>query len=119
LRPRQNPQRAGIYSTSARAKDVFSAKDASQEARIGGCITVTESECWAWKGNLDKYGWTYYRGGMPAHRAVWWILRGPIESDLALHHECRNRGCVNPDHLTPLTTSEHSLEHARLRRAGY
>ena len=28
-----------------------------------------------------------------------------------LHHECGNRGCVNPRHLRPMTRSDHSSFH--------
>lgn len=38
-----------------------------------------------------------------AHRVVWEILVGPIPEGLDLDHLCRNRKCVNPDHLEPTT----------------
>jgi len=28
---------------------------------------------------------------------------GPIDSDLEIDHLCRNRGCVNPDHMEQVT----------------
>jgi hypothetical protein len=76
-------------------------------------------DCWEWTGTLDKrsrYG-VIGRGGrgtgnMQAHRAVWELLAGPIPDDLQLDHLCRNRQCVNPDHLEPVTDEEN-------KRRGY
>ena len=36
---------------------------------------------------------------------VWLELVGPIPDGLQLDHVCRNRGCVNPDHLEPVTAN--------------
>lgn len=61
--------------------------------------------CWTWIGKWttgNGYGKAYWRGAhMVAHRVVWLILRGHICPMLLLDHQCRNRACGNPDHLTP------------------
>jgi len=44
-----------------------------------------------------------------AHRAVYESERGPIPEGMTLDHLCRNRGCVNPDHLEPVTNRENIL----------
>jgi hypothetical protein len=38
-----------------------------------------------------------------AHRVAYELLVGPILEGLHLDHLCRNRKCVNPDHLEPVT----------------
>jgi len=66
-------------------------------------------DCWEWTGVVtdNGYGRVWYKGNMRgAHRAVWELLVGPIPKDLTIDHLCRNRSCVNPDHLEPVTILE-------------
>ena len=66
-----------------------------------------DGECWEWTGAkfTTGYGNLFIRGGqcMVAHRYSWLAHRGPYDQRLDLDHLCRNRGCVNPDHLEPVT----------------
>lgn len=64
------------------------------------------SACWFWLAPLHNgYGkfWTGERNEM-AHRFAYELLVGPIPDGLTIDHLCRNRSCVNPDHLEPVTT---------------
>jgi hypothetical protein len=40
------------------------------------------------------------------HRLAWEIVVGPIEPGLEIDHLCRNRVCLNPAHLEPVTKEE-------------
>jgi len=70
--------------------------------------------CWVWT-NATEEGYGRIRVGgagskrTPAHRAMYEIVVGPIPDGLQLDHLCRNRACINPDHLDPVTLVENVL----------
>lgn len=70
----------------------------------------SSTQCWRWILNTNPvtgYGVAKrYRRQLLAHRLVYEELRGPIPDGLELDHLCRNRWCVNPDHLEPVTHQE-------------
>lgn len=61
--------------------------------------------CWNWVGHASGgYGRIRHDGTrVQAHRYAYETLVGPIPEGLQLDHLCRNRMCVNPDHLEPVT----------------
>lgn len=67
--------------------------------------------CWLWiAGTTKGYGAAYINGRQrPAHRVVYEALVGEIPLGLDLDHLCRNRQCVNPAHLEPVTRRENLL----------
>lgn len=76
---------------------------------------VGESECWEWIAGRNRSGYGIFRVGgagtspVNAHRVAYEILRGAIPQGLDLDHLCRNRGCVNPAHLEPVTRKVNTL----------
>lgn len=70
------------------------------------------SGCWIWLGTIrkDNYGvFCYWQDGAEhrglAHRLGWELMRGRVQDGFELDHLCRNRWCVNPDHLEPVVHS--------------
>ena len=85
------------------------------ERRFGGArfleanIDYAADGCWNWRNASarDGYGMVKIANkNRRAHRVVYEMLVGPIPDGLTIDHLCRNRACVNPAHLEPVTLSE-------------
>jgi len=73
---------------------------------------VSGTGCWNWTQHRCRQGYGRIRvaGHMKqAHRIVYECAVGPVPDGLVLDHLCRNKGCVNPDHLEPVTFTENVL----------
>lgn len=81
--------------------------------RFWAKVSVSESGCWNWSpiSRADGYG-AYYTGNRRmslAHRVAYAAIRGEIPAGLQIDHLCRNRSCVNPDHLEPVSHRENII----------
>jgi hypothetical protein len=68
-----------------------------------------QSGCWNWVaadiGN--GYGVFWHDGkNILAHRFSYMVNVGELDSSLEIDHLCRNKKCVNPEHLEQVTRSE-------------
>lgn len=65
--------------------------------------------CFLWMGALDQHGYgQIHKDGhtRSAYRVLYELVKGPIPQGLELDHVCRERLCVNPQHLEPVTRKE-------------
>lgn len=69
--------------------------------------------CWQWTAYIDNttgYGkFMWNETVSSAHRFAYGHFVGAIPDGLQIDHLCRNRWCVNPKHLEPVTLVENLL----------
>lgn len=78
----------------------------------------TRTGCWEWTASRTPGGYGAFNApgvARNAHRALYVLMVGPIPKDRHLDHICRNRRCVNPDHLEPVTQAENNRRAAAVK----
>ena len=72
-------------------------------------------DCWEWTGYCADTGYGRFIGAAGtknyalAHRYSFEFFFGAIPRGCHVHHNCKNRSCVRPDHLSVVTPREHMM----------
>lgn len=96
---------------TAKRKRIYTRGTAVERARAHVRIDIATG-CWNWVGaKASGYGHMNIGGNKfrAAHIVLYEDAYGQVPAGLELDHLCRNRGCVNPDHLEPVTRRENAL----------
>jgi len=82
-----------------------------------GCVEWTGMVDWGGYGKIKitTSGRKVWTG---PHRAAWLCQRGDIPGDLVIDHLCRNRKCVNVDHMELVTNSENVIRADHSNKKG-
>ena len=71
--------------------------------------------CWEWTGLIDEKGYGRFHLGnnkyAKAHRYSF-LLKNKIDQGFVIDHICRNRACVNPEHLRQATPRQNAIENS-------
>ena len=82
------------------------------DRRFRESYKVTASGCWEWQGHIEANGYARFTIGQDrwlSHRWAYERFVGPIPTGLVIDHLCRNRRCVNPNHLEAVTARTNIL----------
>ena len=83
----------------------------ASKSALGG----PDGTCLEWTDYVDPQGYGHIRVGKKiklAHRVAWEEVRGVIAGGLVIDHMCRNRRCVEVDHLRLVTPRVNALENS-------
>lgn len=79
------------------------AKLSIEERFRSGYAVDPVTGCWNWQRHITPQGYGQFGRNILAHRVSFEIFKGEMSPKLVVDHLCRNRRCVNPDHLDLVT----------------
>ena len=79
-------------------------------------------DCWEWEGYRTRSGYGVFSHSsmsgrdMNSHRYSFMFFRGIPPEGYHIHHICKNKACVNPDHLQSVSVKDHPDEPYSINR---
>lgn len=73
---------------------------------------VLDNGCWQWVAGKEKAGYSKFWDGVYSvrgHRFSYIIFKGKIKKGTHIDHVCKNKLCVNPEHLEMVSPRENAL----------
>lgn len=85
--------------------------DADPDDAFWARVRLNANGCWEWVGVVSRgYGFFHRKGiRRVAHRWLYQRIIRTLADEETLDHLCRNRRCVNPDHLEPVSSVENVM----------
>jgi hypothetical protein len=78
-------------------------------------LVKSDSECWEWIGAISQKGygrfWYSKHNYKFSHRYSYNIVE-TLDENMVIDHKCRNRRCVNPNHLRQVTHRINAIENS-------
>ena len=88
-----------------------------EEARVRFFKKVNKTDtCWLWSGSIYRDGYAKFHiknKSHGAHRVSWFLAGNTIPDGHLIRHKCRNRHCVNPEHLETGTQQDNMNDKVR------
>lgn len=69
--------------------------------------------CWLWKRGPGYCRMWWRNEPMLVHRLSYAFFNGPLLPEHEIHHMCKTRSCVNPDHLAQCRFGQHREFHSK------
>jgi hypothetical protein len=89
----------------ARTIPTFNAQDVLSQVSFD-----SDDKCWEWNGYITKYGYGVYgHMGYMVHRIIYELLVDKLGTEESIDHLCKNKKCVNPNHLEVVSLRENVL----------
>lgn len=89
-------------------------REAKSYERFISRISIAASGCWEMNGWHDRDGYAHFHKSKhqsKAHRISYEFHKGAISKNLTIDHLCKNKCCVNPEHLEAVTAQENGRRH--------